>query len=98
MQIVEEKNILFYENEAYKSSNPPLLYSSGMVSPEEYSDFLLRLRGIEDLVSVLAKRHNLSEKNVFVGVGSDDVLAMCGEHPSLLDDVRKYLEKENDKE
>lgn len=32
---------------------------------------------VSDLVSVLAKRHNLSEKNVFVGVGSDDVLAMA---------------------
>lgn len=35
---------------------------------------------------------------IFEGNLSDDVLAMCGEHPSLLDDVRKYLEKENDKE
>lgn len=50
----EEKNIQFYEHEEHKSANPPLLYSSGMVSAEEYSDFLQRLRGIEDLISVLA--------------------------------------------
>ena len=50
----EEKNILFYENEEYKSKNPPLLYCGGMVSNEEYSDFLKRLRSIDDLMSVLA--------------------------------------------
>ncbi len=32
---------------------------------------------VEDLVNVLADYHNLSPEQVFVGVGSDDVLAMC---------------------
>lgn len=50
----DEENILFYENEEHKSVNPPLLYSSGMVTSAEYSDFLRRLRSIEDLMSVLA--------------------------------------------
>lgn len=31
---------------------------------------------VSDLVSVLAKRHGLSDRQVFVGVGSDDVLSM----------------------
>ena len=31
---------------------------------------------VSDLVSVLAKRHGLSDSQVFVGVGSDDVLSM----------------------
>ena len=50
----EEKNIVFYEREEHKSSSPPLLYGSKNVTREEYSDFLTRLRGIEDLMSVLA--------------------------------------------
>ncbi len=50
----DEENILYYETEEYKSVSPPLLYSSGLVSPEEYSDFLRRLRSIDDLMSVLA--------------------------------------------
>lgn len=32
---------------------------------------------ISDLVKAIADYHNVSPKNVFVGVGSDDVLAMC---------------------
>ena len=50
----DEKNILYYENEEHKSKNPPLLYGGSMVTSEEYSDFLTRLRGINDLMSVLA--------------------------------------------
>lgn len=50
----DEENILFYENEEHKSVNPPLLYGSGMVTNEEYSDFLRRLRSIDDLMGVLA--------------------------------------------
>lgn len=50
----EEKNILFYEQEEHKSANPPLLYGSSLVTREEYSDFLSRLRSIEDLMNVLA--------------------------------------------
>lgn len=50
-----EKNIVFFErSDSYRSSNPPLLSSNPLVSREEYSDFLFRLRGIDDLVSVLS--------------------------------------------
>jgi len=50
-----DKNILFFEYEdSYRSSSPPLLSSNSLVSSEEYSDFLHRLRGINDLISVLS--------------------------------------------
>jgi histidinol-phosphate aminotransferase len=32
---------------------------------------------VSDLVSCIAEYHNFKKENVFVGVGSDDVLAMC---------------------
>ena len=32
---------------------------------------------VSDLVSALADYHGVDKENVFVGVGSDDVLAMC---------------------
>lgn len=50
-----EKNIVFFEkDDGFRSSSPPLLYSDSLVSSTEYSDFLVRLRSIEDLVSVLS--------------------------------------------
>ncbi|MBE6014191.1 MAG: histidinol-phosphate transaminase [Lachnospiraceae bacterium] len=45
------------------------------------------------LVSALAKYHGIDKENVFVGVGSDDVLSMCfltffnGERPILFPDI-----------
>ncbi len=46
-----------------------------------------------DLVSAIARRYQVKESQVFVGVGSDDVLAMCfltffnGEKPILFPDI-----------
>ncbi len=48
---------------------------------------------VTELVAVLAKRHGLSDKQVFVGVGSDDVLSMAfmtffnGRKPVLFPDI-----------
>ena len=47
---------------------------------EEFSADSLRLYpgpAVTDLVKALAKRYQVSEDQVFVGVGSDDVLAMA---------------------
>lgn len=50
-----EKNIMFFEkDDGYRFSSPPLLCSNRLVSSEEYSDFLFRLRGVDDLISVLS--------------------------------------------
>ena len=50
-----EKNIQFFEkDDGYRFSSPPLLSSNSLVSPEDYSDFLMRLRSIDDLISVLS--------------------------------------------
>lgn len=51
----DEENILFYENDnAKESMYPPLVYAGNDVTGEEYSMFLFRLRGIKNLISVLA--------------------------------------------
>ena len=51
----EEKNISYYErNDSVRSNNPPLVYVGSDVSSEDYSNFLMRLRGIEDIINVLA--------------------------------------------
>lgn len=48
---------------------------------------------VSDLVRAIAKRYGLKEEQVFVGVGSDDVLAMCfmtffnSEQPILFPDI-----------
>ena len=50
-----EENITFFEkDDGFRSHYPPLLSGNPLVSREEYSDFLFRLRGIDDLVSVLS--------------------------------------------
>ena len=51
----EVKNIVYYErDESLRSENPPLVYVGNDASSSDYSDFLMRLRGVEDIISVLA--------------------------------------------
>ncbi len=51
----EVKNIVYYErDESLRSPNPPLVYVGNDVSSTDYSNFLMRLRGVEDIISVLA--------------------------------------------
>lgn len=51
----DEKNIVYYESDSsVKTNNPPLVYAGAGVKPADYSNFLVRLRSVEDIVSVLA--------------------------------------------
>lgn len=49
------KNIVYYESdESLRTPNPPLVYVGDGASSSDYSNFLMRLRGVDDIISVLA--------------------------------------------